>query len=81
MTVLQSIQNTYQSYHPATIHLQHTGSYAAKFHIRWKEREVPRQWSDNDKPLASFSSDIKIPPEASDLTIKVTEKTGLAWEP
>lgn len=81
MTVLQIIQNTYQSYHPTTIHLQHTGSYAAKFHIRWKEREVPRQWSDNDKPLASFSSDIKIPPEASDLMVKVTEKTGLAWDP
>lgn len=82
MNILKIIQDTYNSYLMATIHLKHIGGYIAKFYVNWKEGDVEHHWKDNGRSrTAPYSSEINLPEGAMDLTIKATEKTGLVWEP
>lgn len=63
--------------------------FSAKFYVTWRERKfvdgienfTDRGWEKNgDKLTAHFSTVIPLPANATDIHVKATENTGLAWE-
>ncbi|MER7960168.1 thiol-activated cytolysin family protein [Streptomyces sp. NPDC096030] len=85
------IQTKATSYNGGAVNIDHSGAYVARFYIHWdelgydaegKEVYTPRQWHGNDQNMtAHFSTTIPLKGNVRNLRIRVTEATGLVWEP
>lgn len=84
------VTTTYTEYSKGSIRLEHTGGYIARVNLTWKLRHFVNgneqfencAWEKNDNNLtAPYKVDIPMPANATDIYIKATEKTGLAWDP
>lgn len=85
----QYVQTTYTEYSKGSVRLDHTGGYVAKFYVTWRERDFVNgvetfkdcAWEKNgDKVTSHFSTVIPMPANATNIHVKATENTGLAWE-
>jgi thiol-activated cytolysin len=74
-----------QEYPNAYVDLRHTGGYVAFFELDWKERSddgkslVAKSWKSGNK-TAPYSVRVWLPGDASELSIRGGEYTGLAWD-
>lgn len=89
-TVGDYIETTVTSYSAGKLNLHHTGGYVARFDVSWDElsydangKQVAKRvnWSENNRNLtAGYSAAIPLPANATNISVKVAEQTGLAWE-
>lgn len=89
-TVGDYIETTVTSYSAGRLNLRHAGAYVARFDVSWDETSydvsgnavVQRvNWSENGRNLtAGFSASIPLPANATNISVRAAEHTGLAWE-
>ena len=60
--------------------LSHDGAYIAHFNVSWNEPGKAEQMFQSDSSVG-FKKALKFPRGASNFRIKITNDTGLAWEP
>ncbi len=63
------------------IKIVHSGAFTADFQILWDEPGKPNQsWKETGK-TSGFQATFEIPINATNIRLKMTNDTGLAWEP
>ncbi|KXT76679.1 thiol-activated cytolysin family protein [Streptococcus sp. DD12] len=85
------IETKATAYKNGFLKLEHKGAYIARYTITWDEvsydkdgKEVitHRQWEDNGKGrTAGFKTELQFKGNVRNLSVKIEERTGLAWEP
>ncbi len=85
------IETKATAYKNGFLKLEHKGAYIARYTITWDEvsydkdgKEVitRRQWEDNGKGrTAGFKTELQFKGNVRNLSVKIEERTGLAWEP
>lgn len=78
------------AYRNGDLLLDHSGAYVAQYYITWDElsydyqgKEVltPKAWNRNGQDLtAHFTTSIPLKGNVRNLSVKIRECTGLAWE-
>lgn len=84
------IETTATEYNNGKIILDHRGAYVAQFQVTWDEVSYDEQgneiiehkkWEDNNSDrTAHFNTEIYLKGNARNISVKVKECTGLAWE-
>ena len=84
------IETTSTEYSDGKIILDHSGAYVAQFEVTWDEVTYDKQgneviehkaWSGNDTDrTAHFNTEIYLKGNARNISVKIKECTGLAWE-
>lgn len=86
----QYIETTATEYNNGKIVLDHSGAYVAQFEVTWDEVSYDKQgneivehkaWEGNNSDrTAHFNTEIYLKGNARNISVKVKECTGLAWE-
>lgn len=84
------VETKVTAYRNGDLLLDHSGAYVAQYYITWDElsydhqgKEVltPKAWDRNGQDLtAHFTTSIPLKGNVRNLSVKIRECTGLAWE-
>ncbi|MEG1002764.1 MAG: thiol-activated cytolysin family protein [Clostridium sp.] len=84
------VETTATEYNDGKIILDHRGAYVARFYVSWDEVSYDdkgneilthKTWSGNDYDrTAHFNTEIPLDGNARNISVKIKECTGLAWE-
>ncbi|NFL04149.1 alveolysin [Clostridium botulinum] len=84
------VETTATEYNNGKIVLDHSGAYVAQFQLTWDEVSYDKQgneiiehkgWSGNNTDkTAHFNTEIYLKGNARNISVKIKECTGLAWE-